>query len=102
MAAEFKVNNADEFEKMIYEKDIKITEALVKTVLKNLKSKKRHHHALSVICISEGEIYDVTIDKRDFQYTLESTLPKFENEELYEDCSKIVKALKYLKKQKKK
>ena len=102
MAAEFEVDNPEEFELMIKRGDIRINKALVKTVLKNLKSKKRHHHALSVICISEGEIYDVTIDKRDFQHTLESTLPKFEDEELYEDCGKIVEALKYLKKQKKK
>jgi len=102
MAIEFEVNNPEEFELMVKSGDIRINKALVKTILKNLKSKKRHHHALSVICINEGEIYDVTIDKMDFQHTLESTLPTFESEELYEDCAEIVKGLKYLKKQKKK
>ena len=101
MAEEFEVESPEEFEDMVKNGDLRIRKALVKTVLKNLKSKKRHHHALSVICISEGEIYDVTIDKNDFQHTLESTLPKFEKEEMYEDCSKIVGALKYLKKVKK-
>ena len=101
MAIEFEVENPEEFELMVKRGDIRINRALVKTILKNLKSKKRHHHALSVICISEGEIYDVTIDKKDFQYTLESTLPKFEEEEMYEDCEEIVKALKYLGKKKK-
>ena len=101
MVEEFEVENPEEFEMMIQNGDLRIRKALVKTVLKNLKSKKRHHHALSVVCISEGEIYDVTIDKNDFQYTLESILPKFEKAELYEDCGKIVKALKYLRKGKK-
>ncbi len=102
MAEEFEVGNSEEFERMISNGDIRINRALVRTVLKNLKSKKRHHHALSVICINDGEIYDVTIDKKDFQHTLETTLPKYEKEELYEDCSKIVEALEYLKKNKKK
>ncbi len=102
MAIEFRVDNPEEFENMITNGDIRINKALVKTVLKNLKSKKRHHHALSVICINDGEIYDVTIDKKDFQHTLETALSKYENEELYEDCSKIVNAIAYLKKQKKK
>jgi cytidylate kinase len=102
MAEEFEVDNSEEFERMISNGDIRINRALVRTVLKNLKSKKRHHHALSVICINDGEIYDVTIDKKDFQHTLETTLPKYEKEELYEDCSKIVEALEYLKKNKKK
>tara|TARA_R110002020_G_scaffold338232_3_gene553643 strand:- start:37 stop:345 length:309 start_codon:yes stop_codon:yes gene_type:complete len=102
MAEEFEVESPEEFEDMVKNGDLRIRKALVKTILKNLKSKKRHHHALSVICISEGEIYDVTIDKKDFQHTLETTLPSFENEELYEDCSKIVGALRYLRKSKKK
>lgn len=102
MVEKFEVENSEEFEMLIQNGDLRIRKALVKTVLKNIKSKKRHHHALSVICTSEGEIYDVTIDKNDFQHTLETTLPKFENEEMYEDCGKIVKALKYLRKQKKK
>tara|TARA_R110000824_G_scaffold36287_3_gene112974 strand:+ start:1723 stop:2028 length:306 start_codon:yes stop_codon:yes gene_type:complete len=101
MAVEFEVETPEDFERMITNKDIRISKALVKTVLKNLKSKKNHHHALSVVCTGEGDIYDVTIDKRDFQYTLETTLPTFEREELYEDCSKIAIAIKYLKKQKK-
>lgn len=100
MAMEFEVDNPEEFEMMIKEGDIRISKALVKTILKNLKSKKNHHHALSIICISEGEIYDVTIDKNDFQHTLESALPKFEEEQLFEECGEILEAITYLKKKK--
>ena len=98
MAIEFQVKNVEEFESMIQKKDFKISEALVSTVLKNLKGKRRHHHAFSVISEEEGDIYDVTIDRRDFASTLEEALPKFEEAEKYEECSEIVNALKFLKK----
>jgi hypothetical protein len=97
MAIEFEVDNPEEFEMMVEEGDIRISKALVETILKNLKSKKNHHHALSITCLSEGETYDVTINKHDFQHTLENTLPKFEEEQLYEECGEILKAITYLK-----
>ena len=46
MPKEFKVQNTEEFEMMLKNKDFRISEALVSTILKNLKGKKRHHHAL--------------------------------------------------------
>ena len=97
MAIEFQVKNVEEFESMIQNMDFKISEALVSTVLKNLKGSRRHHHALSVICEEEGEVYDVTIDRQDFLKTLEESLPKYENEEKYEECAKIIEGLNYLK-----
>ena len=97
MAIEFQVKNVEEFESMIQNMDFKISEALVSTVLKNLKGSRRHHHALSVICEEEGEVYDVTIDRQDFLKTLEDSLPKYESEEKYEECAKIIEGLNYLK-----
>ena len=38
MAKEFQVQNADEFEQMITSKDFRISEALVSTILKKIKS----------------------------------------------------------------
>ena len=102
MAKEFQVQNADEFEQMITSKDFRISEALVSTILKNLKSTKRHHHALSVISVEEDAIYDVTIDKKDFHHTLQESLTIYEREEKYEDCIRIQKALKHLENKKKK
>ena len=45
----------------------------------------------------DDTIFDVTIDKRDFLSSLKSSLPAYESEELYEECSKIVNAIDYLK-----
>jgi protein-arginine kinase activator protein McsA len=102
MATTFEVKNADEFEKMISSRDFRISKALVNTILKNLKGTKRHHHALSVVCLEDEAIYDVTIDRKDFLHTLNENLSAFELEEEYEECAKIQKAIEFLKKKKKK
>ena len=96
MATEFEVQNAEEFEKLIKSRDFRVYEALVSTVLKNLKSKKRHHHALSVISTDEDAIYDITIDKQDFHHTLEESLIAYEKQEKYEKCAEIKKAMDFL------
>ena len=97
MPKEFKVQNAEEFEIMIKNRDFRIYEALVSTILKNLKGKKRHHHALSIISLDEDAVYDVTIDRNDFCHTLTESLNRYEEEEKYEECVKIKEAIAYLK-----
>ena len=72
MATEITVNNNEEFEELIQNRDFKIADALVSTILKNLKGKKRHIHALSVVVKDDQSIYDITIDRNDFISTLES------------------------------
>jgi len=100
MAREFEVKNAEEFEQLIQSQDFRVYEALVSTVLKNLNSKKHHHHALSVISTDEDSVYDVTIDKKDFHHTLEESLEVYEKEEKYEECAKIKEAMTFLLKKK--
>jgi hypothetical protein len=97
----FDVNNSEEFENMIEQGDIRVTQALVETILKNLKGRKRHIPAMSVFLKDEELILDVTVDREDFAYVLETNLPKYEAHELYEKCAEIVKALEFLKKKKK-
>jgi hypothetical protein len=48
MALDLILNNSDEFENLISSQDKRVSEALVGVILKNLKSKKRHLHVLSV------------------------------------------------------
>ena len=98
MATEFEVETTEEFESMLQTKDIRISEALVNTILNNLKGKKRHIHALSVVCKEEDAIYDITVDRKDFSHTLKTNLPTFEKEERFEECVEIKEALEYLKK----
>jgi hypothetical protein len=97
----FDVNNSEEFESMIEQGDIRVAQALVETILKNLKGRKRHIPAMSIFLKEEELILDVTVDREDFAYVLETNLPKYEAHELYEKCAEIVKALEFLKKKKK-
>ena len=97
MATEINVLDSEEFEKMVALRDLRISKALVETILKNLNSRKRHLHALSIFVENEETIYDVTVDRQDFVETLESNLSIYEENELYEGCAEIVKALKFLK-----
>jgi len=98
---EFTLNNSEEFESMIEKGDIRVAQALVDTILKNLKGRKRHIPALSVFLEEEEIVLDVTVDRNDFEYVLETNLPKYEAHELYEDCAEIVRALEFLRSKKK-
>lgn len=97
----FDVNNSEELESMIENGDIRVAKALVSTILKNLKGRKRHIPAMSIFLKDEELILDVTVDREDFTYVLETNLPKYEAYELYEECAEIVKALEFLKSKKK-
>jgi hypothetical protein len=101
MATEISVFDSDEFEKLVENRDLRISKALVETILKNLKSRKRYFHALSILVEQEQTIYDITVDKQDFVITLEQNLTVFEENEMYEECAEMVKAIKFLKEKEK-
>jgi protein-arginine kinase activator protein McsA len=97
MATEINVFDSSEFEELISKRDVRISKALVETILKNLKGRKRHLHALSVIVEQEQAIYDITIDRKEFINTLEQNLPILQDNEDYETCAEIMKAISFLK-----
>lgn len=101
MATEISVFDSDEFEQLVASRDLRISKALVDTILKNLNGRKRHIHALSVLVEQEQTMYDITIDRQEFVTTLEQNLPVLEKNEEYETCAEIVKAIKFLKEKKK-
>jgi hypothetical protein len=97
MVTEISVFDSNEFEELVSRRDLRISKALVETILKNLKGRKRHIHALTVLIEQDQTIYDITVDRSDFIQTLEQNLPTYEKHELYERCAEIVTAVKYLK-----
>jgi hypothetical protein len=101
MAIEISVFDSDEFEELVAQRDLRISKALVETILSNLKGRKRHLHALSVLVEQSQTIYDITIDRQEFINTLEQNLPIYEKHELYEGCAEIVNAIKFLKEKQK-
>jgi hypothetical protein len=101
MVTEISVFDSEEFEELVTQRDLRISKALVETILKNLKGRKRHLHALSVLIEQDQTIYDITIDRKEFVNTLEQNLPIYEQHELYEGCAEIVKAINFLKEKQK-
>jgi hypothetical protein len=101
MATEISVFDSDEFEKMVTDRNLRISKALVETILKNLNGRKRHLHALSILVEQEHTIYDITVDRQDFVTTLEQNLSILQDNEDYETCAEVVKAIKFLKEKKK-
>ena len=57
MALEITVKNSGEFEELMMNQDKETSKALVETILKNLKSKRRHIHALSVNVLESTCMY---------------------------------------------
>jgi len=100
MAGEITVNNSDEFQEMIDRKDFRIAKAIVESILSNMENKKRNVHILSVACVEDQAIYDLTLDRKFFVDTLEENLKYFIEQERYEQCQEIVEAIKKLKKKK--
>ena len=99
MAVEITVQNTDEFQEMVDNRDFRLSEAIVSGILKNINGKKKHVHVLSVTCLEEGEIYDITVERKHFAETLEENLPYYVREEKYEDCQKIINIINELKNQ---
>jgi hypothetical protein len=64
MAKRIKVKNLEEFEDLLAQKDIKISKAIIEIALKNLNNKKRFVPILEVYLEEEGDIFDITLDRR--------------------------------------
>jgi predicted house-cleaning noncanonical NTP pyrophosphatase (MazG superfamily) len=97
MAIEINLNNSDEFQDMIDRKDFTIAKAVVETILANLNTRKKHLHVLSVNCVEDGATYDITLERRYFEETLQENLKYYVEKELYEECTQIVEAINQLK-----
>lgn len=97
MAGEITVNNSDEFQEMVDNKDFRIAKAIVESILENLNTKKKNVHILSVACVEDQAVYDLTLDRKFFVDTLEENLKYFIEQERYEECQKIVEAINKLK-----
>jgi len=100
MAGEITVNNTEEFQEMVDRKDFRIAKAIVESILDNIETKKRNIHILSVACVEDNAIYDLTLDRKFFADTLEENLRYFIEQEKYEECQRIVEAIDKLKKKK--
>ena len=97
MPNEITVTNSEEFQEMVDNKDFRIANAIVTSILENLNTKKKNIHILSVVSIEDQEIYDLTLEKKFFADTLEENLKHFIEQERYEECQRIVEAINKIK-----
>ena len=89
MIAEITVNNNEEFQILINNKDFRISKAIVEGILKNINTKKKNIKLLIIKCIEEQEIIDITLDRKDFLNTLEKNIVHYIAEEKYEEYKAI-------------
>jgi len=97
---EFKVNTMDEFRNLVDKKHFSISQAIVNSILSNLKTHKKNVHVLSIKCVEENTVFDITLERDNFSETLKENLKYFEDHEMYEECIEIDKAIKALNKPK--
>ena len=97
---EFKVTTMYEFQELVEKKDFNISKAIVDSIIQNIKTRKKLVHVMSVKCVNEGEIIDITLEKIHFVNTLKENIKYFEEREMYEECARIYESIKYLSKPK--
>ena len=95
---EFKVNTLQDFQELVDKKDMGVKKAVVNAILNNLKSRRKNVHIISINCLNENSIFDITLPKEHFVDTLKENMPYFEEAEMYEECGKMLKAIETLNK----
>lgn len=95
---EIEVQSLDEFQDLVDNKHFTISQAIVTSILGNIKTRKKNVHVLSVRCLDENAIFDITLEKTNFSDTLKDNLKYFEEHEMFEKCAEIAKAIKVLDK----
>ena len=92
------VNDAEDFEQRIKDKDLSISKGIVEGILQNLTTKKKHIHVLEIHLLENDTVVDITCHRDDFIETLEENLETHVYHEDYEACAGIKKAIEFLKK----
>jgi hypothetical protein len=82
---EIEVRSLNDFHELVEKKYFGISEAIVQSILGNLKTRKKNVHVLSVKCIEEATVFDITLEKVNFKETLKENLKYFDDREMYED-----------------
>jgi hypothetical protein len=95
---EIEVRSLNDFHELVEKKYFGISEAIVQSILGNLKTRKKNIHVLSVKCVEEATVFDITLEKVNFKETLKENLKYFEQREMYEECGQIHKAIEVLNK----
>jgi hypothetical protein len=97
MPLSISLKTQEEFNNLIKGRDLKISKAIVESILDNIDSKKRYIYVLEIKIEDEETVIDLTVDRQEFVHTLEKNLEIYVENELYEECSVIQQTIKKLK-----
>tara|TARA_R110001592_G_C13148506_1_gene747963 strand:+ start:2151 stop:2447 length:297 start_codon:yes stop_codon:yes gene_type:complete len=82
----------------LYAQDLEISQAIATSILNNLETTKRWVPALEIYVEKSDKTINYTVDRESFIPVLEKCLKLHEDQERYEVCCIINKAIKKLKK----
>ena len=91
------VKTQEDFEDLVRDRNFEISSAIPKSIIKNLKGKRKNVPILSIKVLEEQTVYDITVKRDDMLESLEKNLEIHVENEDYESCSKILSAINYLK-----
>jgi hypothetical protein len=94
---QIKVDTYEDFLSMAKTKDFTLAKGIVEKVLSNLDTKEESIPVFEVEVEEEGTVYTLSMATNEFEDILKVNLAHYEREEEYEDCTKIIEAINYLK-----
>ena len=90
-------DSEDEVESIFTDGKKAVNDLIVDVALDNLHTKIENIPVVSIHTKDTDTLYDIMIERPDMIETLEQNLISMEEYEDYERCSKIIKAIDYLK-----
>ena len=98
MTHKLHLNNIEQFNNLIIEKDLELSKAIVKVISENINTIDKIIPAAEVYIKDKGEVIILSINREDFESTLELNLKVHEYHEDFEGCYAIQQLIAKLKK----
>jgi hypothetical protein len=98
MTHKLHLNNIEQFNNLIVEKDLELSKAIVKVISENINTIDEIIPAAEVYIKDKGEVIILSINREDFESTLDLNLKVHEYHEDFEGCAGIQQLIAKLKK----
>jgi hypothetical protein len=98
MTHKLHLDNIEQFNNLIIEKDLELSKAIVKVISENINTIDEIIPAAEVYIKDKGEIIILSINREDFKSTLDLNLKVHEYHEDFEGCAEIQQLITKLKK----
>jgi hypothetical protein len=98
MAEEMIIENFNEFEDLVSNKDLNLSNIVIDSILNNLENEVEKIHTLDLVIKDEGIVYSLEVLRENFIDTLEKNLKIQEYHDQFERCIEIQQAVTKLKK----